>query len=501
MGALSQLREILGEVGDLQRAGAVLAWDQQTYMPPGGVADRSSQMSTLRRLSHERFIADETGRILERAEAEVSSLDADSDDAALVRVTRRDYELARRIPPSLLAEATAAGSKAHPVWVEARSAGDWNLFAPHLAINVELNRRIADAVGYSDNPYDALLERSEPGMTVAVLRQLFDALKAAIVPLVRDIAGRGDGVDSSFLTRDYPADDQIDFVVDVIGRLGYDLRRGRQDLSAHPFCISFGPGDVRITTRVRQDYLPMCIFGSIHESGHAMYNQGVAPDLDRTPLWGGASPGVHESQSRLWENLVGRSRNFWRHFFPELARRFPEQLREVDAEHFYRAVNRVAPSLIRVEADEVTYNLHILLRFELELAMLEGSLAATDVPEAWNAKMREYLGVEPPNVSEGALQDIHWSGISFGGFPSYTIGNVIGAQLMVRLRDEIPDLDDQIAAGQFQALLGWLHENVYRHGRKHTPEELLRRVTGHGLSAEPWIAYARSKFGEIYGVA
>ena len=498
MTALAQLRELLAEVADMQRAGAVLAWDQQTYMPEGGVADRSAQMSTLRRIAHERFISDGAVRVLEAAEQEVSGAPFDSDDASLARVTRRDLDLSRRIPSSLIAEATAAGATAHPVWVRARAENDWSLFAPHLAHNVELNRRLADAIGYEGHPYDALLERSEPGMTVALLQDLFAQLRDALVPMLRAVASRGD-VRHDFLERHYPDAQQLEFAVEVIRKLGYDLDRGRQDLSPHPFCISFGPGDVRITTRVSPDFLPMCLFGSIHESGHAMYNQGVPRDLDRTPLWGGASPGVHESQSRLWENLVGRSRPFWTHFFPELRERFPSQLSGVDEEAFYRAVNRVTPSLIRVEADELTYNLHILLRFELELELLDGRLKAGDVPEAWNARMREYVGVEPGSVSDGPLQDIHWSGISFGGFPSYTIGNVIGAQLMERIRADLPDLDARVERGEFEGLLQWLQGNVYRHGRKFTPEELMQRVTGSGLRAEPWIEYARRKFGEIYG--
>jgi carboxypeptidase Taq len=278
------------------------------------------------------------------------------------------------------------------------------------------------------------------------------------------------------------------------------MERGRQDISTHPFSTAFGPGDVRITTRVSRDFFNECLFGSIHESGHAMYNQGMGLNLDRTPLWGGASPGVHESQSRLWENLVGRSQAFWRHFYPSLRATFPEPLRDVDEEGFYRAVNRAYPSLIRVEADEVTYNMHVLLRFELENEMLEGTLKVKDLPEAWNARFKSYLGLNVPNDREGALQDIHWSAVSFGIFPGYTIGNLIGAQLMEKIRIEIPDLESQIEKGQFAPLLGWLHRHVHRHGRKFTPNELLERATGKPLTAAPWIEYVKRKFGALYGL-
>jgi carboxypeptidase Taq len=286
----------------------------------------------------------------------------------------------------------------------------------------------------------------------------------------------------------------------VVTKLGYDLERGRQDISAHPFETSFGPGDTRITTRIAPDFFNMCFFGLVHESGHAMYQQGISEELDRTPLWDGASPGVHESQSRWWENLVGRSQPFWRHFFPSLQSTFPEQLRSADEEAFYRAVNKSHPSLIRVEADEVTYNLHILLRFELENEMLEGKLKVKDLPEAWNARFKSYLGIEVPNDRDGALQDIHWSGVSFGIFPGYTLGNLIGAQLMEKARTEMPGLDAQIEKGEFAPLLDWLRKNLHQHGRKFTPNELLERATGKPLTAGPWIAYVRQKFGALYGL-
>jgi len=498
--SLERLKAILAEVTDLSRAAAMLEWDQETYMPPGGVAARSDQLSTLLRLSHIRFTGDQVGRLLEELEDETSGKPFDSYEASLVRVTRRDYEQERKLSPELVSEAARASSAARPVWEQARREADFKIFAPALEKNVELNRQIADAIGYQDRRYDALLDRYEPGLTTGELETIFAELKKAIVPLVADIARHTDAVDDRVLYLGYDPTAQVKYALDLVTKLGYDLERGRQDISTHPFSTSFGPGDVRITTRVSRDFFNECLFGSIHESGHAMYNQGIGDDIDRTPLWAGASPGVHESQSRLWENLVGRSPAFWKHFFPSLRSTFPDQLRRVDDEAFFRAVNRSYPSLIRVEADEVTYNLHVLLRFELENEMLEGKLKVKDLPEAWNSRVKSYLGIDVPNDREGVLQDIHWSYVGFGVFPGYTLGNLIGAQLMEKVRADIPDLDAQIEAGQFAALLGWLRKNVHRHGRKFTPNELLERATGKPLEAGPWIAYVQKKFRALYGI-
>jgi carboxypeptidase Taq len=497
---LVKLKEILGEVSDLNRASAVLMWDQETYMPAGGIQSRAEQISALRRLGHLKFTTDEVGRLLDEADKHVAGKPYDSDEASLVRVTRRDYDHARKLPPDLVTEIARASSTARPVWQKARQNSDFSMFAPYLEKNVELNRLVADALGYDEHPYDALLDRTEPGLTTAQLEAIFVDLKRAIVPLVADIARHADAIDDSVVYRGYDPDLQVKYALDVVRKLGYDLNRGRQDISAHPFTISFGPGDVRITTRVSRGFFNECLFGSIHEAGHGMYNQGIGEKLDRTPLWNGATPGVHESQSRLWENLIGRSLPFWRHFFASLRNAFAEPLRDVDDEHFYRAVNKSYPSLIRVEADEVTYNLHVLVRFELETELLEGDLKVKDLPEAWNARIKSYLGVKVPNDREGVLQDVHWSGVSFGIFPGYTLGNLIGAQLMEKIRVDIPDLNDQIERGEFSALLGWLRRHVHSHGRKFTPNELLERATGKPLTSAPWIAYVRQKFGALYGL-
>lgn len=488
---LTELKEVLREIDDLRRAGGVLAWDQETNMPPAGVRSRARHLSTLSRLAHERMTSEATGELLAEAERAVEDQPYDSDDRSLVRVARRDRDQAVMLPTRLVAELVHAGAEARPVWVQARKENDWAAFAPALDRNVRLQREAADALGWKRKRYDALVNRNEPGLLAADLEDLFEELRGAIVPLLGEIGSPGER--DALLLKDIPADRQVGFSLEICERLGFDTRRGRQDISAHPFCTSFSPDDVRMTTRT-SDGFGHTLYSSMHETGHALYNQGLAPALEGTLLCYGATSGFHESQSRLWENLVGRSRAFAEWITPELRRAFPEHYSDLEPDAWYGAVNAVRPGLIRVNADEVTYNLHIMLRFEIENLLLDGDLEAAGVPEVWNERMREYLGIEPPQVADGPLQDIHWSGFSFGGFPSYTLGNVIGAQLMEVIRRDLPDLDGQISRGEFAPLLGWLQDRVYRHGRKFTPGELLERITGQGLSARAWIAYVREKF-------
>jgi carboxypeptidase Taq len=498
-GALAGLREALGEVSDLHRANAVLHWDQETCMPPGGVEDRANQTATLSRLAHERFTSAELARLLEAAESEVAGMPDDSEEASLVRVTRRDLERLTRVPPELVAEMARAAAYAQPVWHEAKAASDWSRFAPAMERTVELSRRLTEALGYEDRPYDALIETSEPGLTTSRVEALFAEIRAGIAPLVDGIARHADRVDGSLMDRPCDPERQIRFARDTIIHLGYDLERGRQDLSAHPFCTSFGPGDVRLTTRTGPSLGDSALYSSIHEAGHAMYNQGVPRALDRTPLWGGASSGVHESQSRLWENLVGRSRPFAEWLVPRLRAAFPDTLADAEPEAFWRAVNRVQPSYIRVDADEVTYNLHILLRFQVENDLLDGRLRVADVPEAWAAQLQDLLGLGRPGDREGPLQDVHWTD-SIGDFVGYTLGNLIGAQLMDAARRDLPDLEAGFAGGDFRPLLAWLRDRVHRHGRKLTPDELVERATGSPIVAGPWLAYVREKFTGLYGL-
>lgn len=499
--AVEQLKARIAPIVDIRAAAGVLSWDQQTHMPPGGGRARAEQLATLRRIAHEMFTAARTVELLEAAEAVADRFDPDSDEAALIRMTRRDLDRALKLPAEFVAERARAAALSVEVWRRARPANDFLLFRPHLEQMVNFARRTADYLGYEGHPYNALLDQYEPMMTVRDVALLFNRLREVIVPLVRVIADRGQVVDATFLTREYDEAKQEAFGRAVAEAFGYDFTRGRLDRAPHPFASGSSRDDVRITTRYNRRFLPSAIFGIFHETGHALYGQGVSPSLERTGLSGGASNGIHESQSRMWENLVGRSRHFWKHQLPHLRRLFPEQLDGVDAETFFRAINQVQPGLIRVESDEVTYNLHIYLRFELEQALVEGSIKVGDLPEAWNGKMREYLGVVPPNDADGVMQDIHWASGSIGYFPTYTLGNVASAQLIEAARRAHPGLDDEIGRGEFATLLGWLREHVHRHGRKFFPQDLLRRVTGSGLVPEPYLRYLTGKFGEIYGVA
>jgi carboxypeptidase Taq len=499
--SLDQLKTRLGEIHDLRRANALISWDQQTYMPIGGSHARAEQSATLQKISHELFTADETGRLIDAAAHATGQLDPDSDDARLISVTRRDYHKARKVPADLVAEIARVTGQAVDVWTAARAQSDWKPFEPYLQKIVDLNRKLANALGYPERPYDALLDQFEPDMKTSEVKAVFDSIKPDLIELVRQIAAKAGAVNDEVLHREYDEQAQWNFGLDVIKRYGFDFGRGRQDKSVHPFTTSFSIGDVRITTRVDRNFISPALFGTLHECGHALYEQGINQELERTPLADGASLGMHESQSRMWENLVGRSRPFWQFFFPKLQAAFPTQLADQTLDSFYRAANKVSPSLIRVEADEVNYGLHIMLRFELENDMIEGRLKIADVPEAWNAKMQDFMGITPPTTALGALQDIHWSGGMIGYFPTYQLGNLISLQLWDKINADIPDLTEQITQGEFGALLGWLRTNLHQHGRKFTSVELLHRITGGGLNPAPYLKYLKTKFGDVYGLA
>ncbi len=497
---LERLKARLAQIADLDAVRSLLGWDQQVTMPPGSHEARSHHLATVTALRHALFVADETGDLLEGAADEVAGLPYDSDDASLIRVTRREYEKLRRVPESLMAERARVHALSYDAWVRARDASDFAIFRPHLERVLDLTIEYAEALGYQERRYDALLDRYEPEMKTTQVAALFAELKVGQVPLVRAIAERGQPVDDGFLHREYPDQVQWDFSIQVLQDMGFDFTFGRQDRSVHPFTTSFAPQDVRLTTRIREDDLTWGLFSSIHEGGHALYDQGVRVELGRTPLFDSASYGVHESQSRLWENIVGRSRPFWAHYFPRLRKAFRKQLAGIDAETFYHAINKVEPSFIRTEADEVTYNLHIFLRFELEQELVGQRLAVADLPEAWNARMREYLGITPPDDARGVLQDVHWAEGYFGYFPSYALGNLLAVQFYNQALKEMPDLPEQIAEGQLLGLREWLRVNIHAHGRKFTPAELVRRVTGGEMSAAPYLAYLREKYAEVYGL-
>ncbi len=507
MTAYADFQAHIASINDLLTTLSVLQWDARTQMPPGGSVTRGHQMATLSALAAQRFAGEETGRLLDAAEAEVKGDDPNSYRVRAVQQTREAYDIARRIPSSLVSEMASHEAVAQSVWQEARPANDFTRFAPYLERAVELQRRLAEAIGYDAHPYDALLKKYEPSMTAARLDDLFTALKSRSLPLLKRIVDSGVTPRTDFLTREYPEDKQRAFALGISQQFGYDLRRGRLDKSAHPFEISFTREDVRMTTRYNERYLPAAVFGTFHETGHALYEQGVDPALTRTALTtdmvglyavGGTSYGAHESQSRLWENLVGRSCVFWQRHFGRLQAVFPQQLADVSAEEFYRAVNTVKPSLIRVEADEVTYNFHIMLRVEIEMAMLDGRVRVADLPNVWRAKMGEYLGVTPPDDRQGVLQDIHWSSGNFGSFCTYTVGNVMSVQLFQAARQQTPGLDDALASGDYVPLRTWLTENMYRHGRAFGVNELLTRTTGRPLDVDPYLTYLETKYSDLY---
>jgi carboxypeptidase Taq len=485
-------------INDLNKALAVLYWDKEVNMPPKGLQARVQQITTLNQLTHQMSTSDEMGELIEGAAAELTGAEYDSNEASLIRLLRKTYDDARKVPPDFVKRSSEMSGQAYAAWVKARAENDYAQFQPWMTQTIELCQELADYYGYEDEKYDALLDQYETGMKTAEVRTIFDATKAALVPLRQAIDDRGTAVSDALVHQKFDIDKQKEFARAITAAIGYDYERGHLGTVVHPFAVSFSRDDARITTRWYPDFLNPSLFGALHESGHAMYEQGTHPDLARTPLARGTSSGIHESQSRLMENLVGRNRGFWQAHFPQLQSLFPEQLGSATAEDFYRAVNKAQPSFIRVEADELTYNFHIILRFELEQAMLNGDLAAKELPEAWNAKMEELLGVVPPTDSQGCLQDVHWTRPGFGYFPTYALGNLYGAQFWETAVAQHPVIETELAEGKTTTLLNWLRENIHQHGRKFTPGELVERVTGKPLSHEAFIRYVTAKFSDIY---
>ncbi len=493
---LNELKSILAEVSDLDHAAAILSWDQNTYMPRMGAEARGQQMGTLGKIAHELFTSEKVGKLLDDLK---SAFPEGSDEAALVRVTRRDYEKRTRVPAEFVAEQAQVTAAAHEGWVAARSKSDFSIFEPHLDKVLDLTRRYIGFFPKAEHPYDTLLDDYEPGMKTAEVQSIFAELRKEQVQLIKAIAAKRQ-VDDSFLYLKYPEAKQRAFGEKVITAFGVDWNKFRQDKSPHPFTTSFSVNDVRITTRFNEKFFNPALFGTMHETGHAFYDGGFNPAYERTPLANGASLGVHESQSRMWENLVGRSLPFWEHFYPELQKTFPTQLGNVSLRKFYKAINKVEPSFIRVEADEATYNMHIMLRLEIEIAMIEGAVALKDLPDLWNTKMQNYLGIVPPDDAQGVLQDIHWSFAGIGYFSTYSLGNLISAQLWEKINQDIPDLAAQIRKGKFDALLGWLHTNIHVYGRKYEPQELVKKATGSRIDSAPYLHYLKTKFSDIYGL-
>jgi carboxypeptidase Taq len=495
---LAELKRRLLEISDLGSAGALLGWDQATYMPNGGADARGRQGAMLHRMAHERLVDPALGKLIDELQPYAESLPYDGDEASLVRVARRDFEKAAKVPPDYVARASAHSAASYDAWTRARPANDFATMVPFLEKALDLSREYANFFAPYDHIADPLIDYSDEGMTTASVGALFSELRRELVPIVHAICEQP-VTDVGCLKGLFGEADQLDFSRRAAAQMGYDFDRGRLDKTHHPFCTKFAAGDVRITTRVDQGDISEALFSTLHEAGHALYEQGVSLTLEGTPVGSGASAGVHESQSRLWENVVARSRGFWVHFYPLLQKTFPDQFGEVKLETFYRAINKVERSLIRTDADEVTYNLHVMLRFDLELDLLEGRLRVEDLPEAWRARMQTDFGLAPPDNRDGCLQDVHWYSGSIGGaFQGYTIGNILSAQFYAAALAAHPEIPREIEAGQFGTLHAWLRERVYRHGRKYSPNELVERATGAGMSMRPYLAYLRAKYGELY---
>ena len=495
---LARLKAIVTEIADVNYASALLGWDQQVNMPPGGAEGRGNQLATLQTIAHARLTSPETGQLLDDLDGYAAQLDPDSDDARYIKAARRQYDKQTKVPGEWIAEFAQATTLGHQLWAKARAENNFALFQPSVEHIMELRRRYADFFAPYDHVYDPLLDDFEPGLKTADVKAIFDALRPQQVELIKAITARPQ-VESAFLYQPFEEQKQWDFGVEVITKMGHDWNRSRQDKVAHPFTTNFGVGDVRITTRIHPEYLGTGLFGTLHEAGHASYELGVDPRYDRGALAGGASFAIHESQSRMWENLVGRSYPFWQHFYPRLQEYFSSQLGNVSLDAFYKGINRVQPSLIRVEADEATYNLHIMLRLELEIALMEGSVAVKDLPEAWNTRFQDYLGITPPDNAKGVLQDVHWSSGYVGYFSTYALGNLISAQIWERLNSDMPNLPDQIRRGEFSHWLGWLREHIHCYGAKYQPQELVKKVTGTKIDPAPYMRYLTQKYASIYG--
>ena len=493
---LHELRELDHKIHRLAAVKGILEWDQETYLPPAGVDERAEQLAVLGGLVHELQTNPKLGPLT--AELSETTLPSD-EDRALVRLHRREFERASKLPKELVERQARLVGVAQPTWAQARKENDFAKFAPYLTQLVDLAREKADLLGWQDHPYDALLDEYEPGTTSTEVKAVFEGLETGVADLVRTLAARPQ-VRNDFLTRKFPRETQEKLGRQVAGDLGFDWQAGRLDVTTHPFCTTLGPHDVRITTRYDENFFNMALYGIIHETGHALYEQGIDPRLGVSILGSGTSLGIHESQSRFWENFIGRSRPFVDRYFPTFQKAYPESLADVDAEAFYRGINLVEPSFIRVEADEVTYSLHIILRFRLELALLDGSLKAADVPEAWNALFTKLFGITPPNNAQGCLQDVHWSMGGLGYFPTYALGNLYAAQFFDAMKQSLPDVESLVSRGEFGPVLGWLRTNIHRHGRIYTAGELCRRVTGKPLDPGYFLGYLTRKYGAVYGL-
>jgi carboxypeptidase Taq len=489
------------ETALLQSIDSLLNWDERTYMPLEAGAYRAEQITYLSGLVHKRRTDPQIGQWLNKLLGSELAADRHSDTGATIHELKREYDKRVNLPQALVEELARAAVLGQQAWVKARHDNDFASFAPHLEKLYRLKREEAQAIGYTEHPYDALLDDYEPGAKTSHVSKVLADLRSELVPLVQAIAGAKRRPNTDILKRPVPVPTQETFGTAAANAIGFDFQRGRLDVTHHPFCSGMGPHDCRITTRYDENFFPSSFFGILHEAGHGIYDQGLRPDWYGLPPGTYVSLGIHESQSRMWENAVGRSRAFWSHFYPQLQKVCPASFQEVSLDDFYFAINAVQPSLIRVEADEATYNLHIIIRFELEQAILTGDLPIQDIPQAWNAKYRDYLGIEPPNDANGCLQDVHWSAALVGYFPTYSLGNLYAAQFFDQANRDLGGLDALFARGEFLPLRDWLREKIHARGQCYTASELAQVVTGRELSSASFMAYLRGKLEPLYGLA
>lgn len=497
MNAYEKVIEKVKEIKSIQYAMSVLGWDQETYMPPMGSSARGEQLSVLASIAHEKNCNTEFGQLIEEC---LASPELNEDLKLMLREIKRDRDQDVKIPAELVKKISLTTSKAFEKWVEAKKSSRFSVFSGILGEMTGLKKEMAEAIGYQDVPYDAMLDLHEPGLTVKKALPIISRARDISRKALEAIKGASRRPDGTILTRRYPEDKQLELSRYVVGVLGFDLNAGRIDRSEHPFTTNFSTRDVRLTTRFDEHFLQMSLYGTIHECGHGLYEQGLPNEHEGTPFAEAVSLGIHESQSRFWENMIGRSPAFIRFLMPKLRELFPEALANVSEEAFCFAVNDVKPSLIRVEADEITYNLHIALRFEIEQELFVGNISVQDLPDVWNSKMHSYLGIKPGSDSEGLLQDVHWSHGSFGYFPTYLLGNLYGAQWLHYLSKDIPDLEKRVGKGDLELVLRWMREKIHQHGRKYRAFELVQRVTGEDLNPQYFEEYLKERFGSLYQV-
>jgi len=497
MNALEELKKEFTEITRLNHIRSLLGWDEMVNLPKGSFGARGEQKALMSKIVHKRLISDKIGKLVKEAE-KLKNLNLV--DSATLREAKRDYEQEVKLPTELVEEISKTSSLGYVKWVEAREKNDFSIFQPVLEKSVGLQIQVAEKLDTHPDPYSTLIDLYEPGATYDWIANIFSKSKQNLNRIIKKLDGSSDKPDFSILTQKWNADKQWDFSIEVIKGLNYDFNKGRQDKSVHPFTTSLSSSDTRFTTRIDEDFISTCMFGSIHECGHALYDMGFMEQIHDSVLANGCSMGIHESQSRMWENMVGRSMEFWKYFYPKLKTNFPNNLKDKSIEDFYRSINTVQPSLIRVEADEVTYGMHIILRFELEREIIEGKIQVSELPELWNEKMENLLGVTPPTNSDGVLQDIHWSGGSFGYFPTYFLGNLYGAQFYNTALKQHPNLPNEYEKGNFSNLLSFLRENIHQYGRIYQARDLVKRVTGEDLNPDYFIEYLEKKFYQIYRI-